>query len=261
MTASNAFPVPPFRRAAPAWVGPALLLVALTGCAGSRPHVDRALLADGGGGARNLGVAENYTIGCPDVLDVAVAGRPDLSGPRPVGPDGTIDLGPAGPVRVEGRTPPEAAARIAGQAHVPTAGVRVGVAQFNSQEVYLSGPGVGVPRAVPYRGQETVLDMLQRVGGVTPSAAPEDVYVVRSHVAEGERPEVFHIDLRGIVMKRDQHTNLRLQPFDQVHVGETRQGRLDKVLPPWLRPLYQACWGIAPLQRDASVPTRVAATG
>lgn len=224
----------------------AVLLSFLLGAVGGCAHVDRALLADRGGGVRNVGVAEHYAVGCPDVLAITVAGQLGLSGRRVIGPDGTVDLGNAGAVRVEGRTPSEAAALVARRAGVPLSDVRVHVAEFKSQVIYLAGPGVGVPRAVPYQGQETVLDVLQRVGGVTPAVAPEEVYVVRSHVAEGERPEVFHVDLRGIVMKKDQHTNLRLLPFDQIYVGETRQGKLEKCLPGWLRPLYQACWGIVP---------------
>jgi protein involved in polysaccharide export with SLBB domain len=254
MTAGFTSPVLCWRPGRPAVAALylAFLLLPLTGCAGGAPHVDQALLADRGGGPRNEGVAEHYTIGCPDVLDIAVAGHPELAGRQTIGPDGMVKLGNAGTLRVEGRTPPEAAGLIAGRLHAAPAAVQVHVTQFQSQEIFLCGQGVGVPRAVPYEGQETVLDLLKRVGGVAPAAAPEDVYVVRSHVAEGERPEVFHIDLRGIVMKKDQHTNLRLQPFDQVYVGETRQGKLDKILPPWLRPLYQACWGIAPRKKLAA---------
>jgi protein involved in polysaccharide export with SLBB domain len=195
---------------------------------------------------RGLGVAEHYAVGCPDVLEIAVAGRPDLTGRRAIGPDGQVDLGRAGSVRVEGRTPADAAACVAHQLGLATGRVRLRVAEYNSREIYLSGAGIGVPRAVPYRGQETVLDLLQRVGGITPSAAPGDVYVVRPHVAEGDRPEVFHIDLQAIVVQKNERTNLRIQPFDQVYVGESRQGKLEKCLPGWLRPVYQAVWGIAP---------------
>ena len=45
-----------------------------------------------------------------------------------------------------------------------------------------------------------MLDLLQRVGGIAPGAAPQDVYVVRSHLGEG-RPEVFHVDLDAIVLR------------------------------------------------------------
>jgi protein involved in polysaccharide export with SLBB domain len=216
----------------------------LSGCAGAQSHVDRALMAETGASARNQGVAQRYKIGCPDVLDVAVSGRPDLSRRVAVGPDGRIGFGRAGAALVEGRTPEEAAVRVAEDLGLPVQRVVVRVAEFKSREVYLSGPGIGIPRTVPYRGPETVLDVLQRMGGITPAAAPEQVYVVRSHIADGERPEVFHVDLRAIVMKNDDKTNVRLQPFDQVYVGETRQGKLDKCLPPWLRPLYQLIWGI-----------------
>jgi protein involved in polysaccharide export with SLBB domain len=238
--------LPVLFRSPPRFACLSLFLFSLLGCIGGRNHMDQALLADRGTADRNQGVAENYTLGFPDVVEVVVAGRPDVIGQQAIGPDGRINLAAAGPVRVEGQTPLEAAAFVAGKLGVPAGKVRLRVAQFKSKLVYLSGEGTGVPRAVPYRGQETVLDLLQRVGGVTPAAAPGNVYVVRSHVADGERPEVFHVDLQAIVVKKDQHTNLRLQPFDQVYVGESRQGKLNKCLPPCLRPLYQAIWGIAP---------------
>ncbi|HYV37763.1 MAG TPA: hypothetical protein VE988_18910, partial [Gemmataceae bacterium] len=106
--------------------------------------------------------------------------------------------------------------------------------------IYVIGEVIGLQRAVPYHGQETVLDLLQRTGGITPGAEPEGVYVVRSHVGDAKRPEVFHVDLRAIVIDHDERTNLRLQPFDQVHVAATRRAGLQKIMPPWLRKLGAA---------------------
>jgi protein involved in polysaccharide export with SLBB domain len=235
-------------RAGPFFLAAAVFL-SLAGCA----HVDRELLADGGQTGRNVGVDENYAVSCPDELEVTVGGQPHWSGRRPIGPDGRIEVAPNQSVRVEGRTLPEVAGQVARQAGVAAGRVQVRVSQFNSRQLYLSGPGIGIQRTVDYRGRETVLDLLQRVGGITPAAASEDVYVVRSHVADGERPEVFHIDLQAIVMKKDQKTNVRIQAFDQVYVGETRQGKLGKCLPPWLRPLYQVCWGIRPRKNPVPI--------
>ena len=62
---------------------------------------------------------------------------------------------------------------------------------------------------------------------------------VRSHLADDHRPEVFHVNLEAIVLKRDERTNVRLLPFDQVYVGETRQAVVERVVPPWFRPLYR----------------------
>jgi protein involved in polysaccharide export with SLBB domain len=194
---------------------------------------------------RSQGVAGQYHIGCPDVLEVTVEGRPEYSGRCAVGPDGRVELGPLGGVRVEGRPAEEAARLVAAEARLPAGRVQVRVAEYNSQQVYLFGAVTGLQRAVPYQGPETVLDLLQRVGGITPGAAPGEVHVVRPHVAEGRPPEVFHVDLQAILLKHDQRTNLRVQPFDQIYVGETRQSALAKCVPPCLRPVYEAVCGMA----------------
>lgn len=223
-----------------------LFLCLLAGCCLGRPHLDRALLADSGREERNLGVAERYLVACPDVLDVAVAGRPELSGRHTVQADGQIVLGPLGRLRVEGLTVPEIAARVAEETEAPPAAVRVAVAEYNSQQIYLVGAVTGLQRAVPYEGPETVLDLLQRVGGITPGAAPGEVHVLRCGVADGRAPQLYHIDLAAIVLKGDQRTNLRLQPFDQVSVGESRPSSYARCIPPCLRSVYDAIWGMRP---------------
>src|SRR5262249_14328614 len=231
------------RRGPLARGAPGLWLWLLSGGALGQPHLDQVWLADRGTAARNRGVAECYLVQCPDVLEVSVADRPDLTGHQAVGPDGRIDLGAEGRLRVEGQTVPEIARRVAREAGIQPAAVRVRVAEFNSQHIYLFGEGIGGQRAGPYQGPETVLDLLQRIGGISPGAAPNDVYVVRSRVVEDRPPEVFHINLRAILLNKDQHTNLRLQPFDQVFIGETWQASLQKCIPPCLRPLYEALCG------------------
>jgi protein involved in polysaccharide export with SLBB domain len=216
----------------------------LAGCAAQRSQVDRALSPARGPSAAAAGAVEPYAVHCPDVLQVTLADQPDLSGPRVIGADGRIDLGPLGRLRVEGQTPNEIVRRLAAQTGIAADRIHVDVTSFNSQQVYVFGQVRGLQRAVPYHGPETVLDLLQRLGGVTAGAAPHDVYVVRSHVTEGGSPEVFHINLRSIVLSSDPQTTLRLQPFDQVYVGESRQASLAKCVPPCLRPLYETICGL-----------------
>jgi protein involved in polysaccharide export with SLBB domain len=230
---------PAFRR--PRRLPALLLVLALAGCAHTRREVDRRLLA--GRGGEDPAVAAAYLVGCPDVLEVTVAGRPELACRAAVAVDGSADLGALGRLRVEGRAPARVAAEVAARAGAPAERVGVRVAEYNSQQVYLFGEVNGLQRAVAYRGPETVLDLLQRAGGLAAGAAPEDVYVIRPHLVEGTRPEVFHVDLRAIVLKGDPATNLRLQPADQVHVGETRQAKLEHCIPPWLRSLCRTLFG------------------
>jgi len=258
-----------------------LMVSLLVGCASGPPRFDQALLADQGAAVRNQGVIQAYHVFCPDVLEIRIAGRPDLSGWRAIDAEGRIDLGRFGRLRVEGRTVPQVVRLLSEESGIPPTQIQVRVAEYNSQQIYLFGqvmpvgegrgardegreikdeggriysssllhpssfnPHPSSQRAVPYHGPETVLDLLQRVGGITPGAAPNDVHVIRSRLADNKPPEVFHIDLRAIVMNHDQSTNLRLQPFDQVFVGEAKRSSLEKCLPPCLRPLYEKLCGI-----------------
>jgi protein involved in polysaccharide export with SLBB domain len=207
--------------------------------------------------ARQQGVAENYQVGCPDVLEIEAAGR-DFSGKQAVGPDGRIDLGAYGRPRVEGRTTAQIASLIAEETGASPEEVQVRVSQYCSQQLFLFGQVVGWQRTVPYQGQETVLDLLQRTGGINRGAEPSDVYVVRAHLDDGKRPEVYRVDLQAIVLKHDHRTNLRLLPDDQVYVGETRQARVERLIPPWGRPLYRA---LSNTKAEPPDPQKLADTG
>ena len=233
-----------WQSAVPMWCRLGVILYLLSGCAGPRAHMDKAVKADAGGPLRNQGVAAQYVIRCPDVLDIDIDGRPELNGRAAISPAGRLDRDDLGRVRVEGQTPAEVAQTLAKELSLPPESIQVRVVEYNSQQIYLFGEVFGQHRAVAYQGPETVLDLLQRVGGITPAAAAGDVHVIRSHVADGHDPEVFHINLKAITLEKNDKTNVRLQPFDQVYVGQTRQAVLDRCMPPWLRPIHQSLTGM-----------------
>lgn len=186
----------------------------------------------------------DYVVHCPDVLTIHVAGRPDLSGAKVIGTDGRVELGTLGRLRVEGKDVADIGLLVAQVACISPRHVTVSVAECKSQQIYLFGQVIGLQRAVPYQGQQTVVDLLQRVGGITAGAATNDVYVVRPHLGDGKQPEVFHIDLKSILAHTDEHTNIQIQPFDEIYVGETRHSRLEKCIPRWLRPVYESLCGL-----------------
>lgn len=184
-----------------------------------------------------------YTISCPDIVEIAVLGRTDVGGRYAVSAEGRINLGAAGEPRVEGETEVGLVKRVAEWLDVPPGRVRCRVAEFRSRVIYLHGPVKGPPRPIPYRGPETVLSMLQRGGGLDPGAALRSVYVVRPNVARGEQPQVFGVDLPDILYRNDPTTNVVLQPFDEIYVGETRRAVIAKALPKWMLPAYhRVCW-------------------
>lgn len=230
----------------------AALCVVQAGCR-SNPHrasVEKNLFSSPTTAAEKQAVAESYRVSCPDVLQIRVAKRPEFDAPQTVAPDGSLDLGRYGKIRVEGLTLPLVARNAADRLGVPPTAVQVRVVEFASRHLLLVGEVVGRHRAVPYQGDETVLDVLQRVGGITPGAEPTEIYVLRSHLADSlQRPEVFHVDLQSIVLKQDMKTNVRVQPYDHIHVGETRQARVEKCVPPWARPVYRGIWNMLPSTR------------
>jgi protein involved in polysaccharide export with SLBB domain len=202
-------------------------------------------------------IAENYAVVCPDVLDLVFDDFPALSGLHPVGVDGRLDLEPIGRPHVEGFTVQQINPLLADVAGVPASRVHMRIADYHGQCVYLFGEVMGLQRAVAYQGDETVLELLQRTGGITPTAAPDEVYVVRTHAGDGKRPEVIHVNLRAIVLNHDNRTNVHVQPFDQVHVGASKQAGIQKCVPPWLRPSLQQLFGWLPLpdsNRNAETP-------
>jgi polysaccharide biosynthesis/export protein len=222
--------------------GPLLWL--LTGCAGDQPLLDRACRCNHASSGPDMSAAGDYLVYCPDILELKVDSRPDFSGRRPIGPDGRIDLGPLGRMRIEGLSVSEIASEIADLLDLPPTEIHLRVAEYQSQRIYLFGQVVGFQRAVPYQGPEPVGDLLRRIGGITPGAATGSIYVVRPGLMEGRQPEVFHVDLQAILLRNDQRTNVRLQPFDQVFVGETRPFSLEKCIPPILRPIYETICGM-----------------
>jgi protein involved in polysaccharide export with SLBB domain len=189
-------------------------------------------------------VTNPYQIGFPDEIEITILDQPRLSGRRVVGPDGRIDLGNLGRLRVDGKTTAEVAAIVAEKTSMPPTAVHVAIRAYRSQQIYLVGEIRGRQRAVPYQGPERVVELLQRVGGLGSGAALGNVYLIRSHVADGQSPEVLRIDVPAIVANRDLRTNYVVQPFDEISVGETIQSSLARILPPWMAPFYQSLFGL-----------------
>jgi polysaccharide export outer membrane protein len=217
------------------------LLALVVGCAcPGRPQIEDGLRPQTAPGA----ATRQYTLACPDVVQVQIHGGPALAA-AVVEPDGCIALGAFGRVRIEGLPTTEAAERIATQADCCVNRVQVQVVAYRSRLVFLHG-GTDAPRPIDYRGPETVVELLRRAGGLDPGAAVDEVHVVRPHVAEGLTPEVFAIQLRAILDRHDSRTNIVLQPFDEIYVGELARARVARVVAPWLQPAFRAAWGLTP---------------
>jgi len=220
------------RRALPGAAVLALFLLA--GCLSSSKHDDLPAPPPD----VSIDAAAVYTIGCPDVIAIAFLDWPEVSHSARVGADGCINVGNLGKIRIEGLTAAEAAAAIAERAELSARRLRVAVIEFNSRQVLVYGAIRGEPRVVDYHGPETVVELLERIGGLAPDAAPSEIHVVRAQVGEGVPAEVLPVDLEAILEKRDERTNVRVRPLDAIYVGELPRTRIGRAVPAIIKPFY-----------------------
>jgi polysaccharide export outer membrane protein len=179
----------------------------------------------------------------PDFLMVevleALPARP-ISGVRMVRPDGTITLGYYGEVYVAGLTLPEVKEKIV--LHLrkylqddilglideldgkPIAisprdsnRVYVDVESFNTKFYYVWGD-VGLPGKYPSTGNETVLDALCVSGGLLPTAALQNIRVVRPSPPGACCQATLPVNLPAIINAGDTTTNYQLMPGDRLVV-------------------------------------------
>jgi len=187
-----------------------------------------------------------YRVACPDVLDIAFADRPAWDVYAAIDLDGRLPLESLGRPRVEGMTLDEVRSELAREAGLPIESVSANLAAPRSAHLYVNGPVRGHTRVVAYQGPEPVMDFLRRTGGLPPGSKLNQVYVVRPHIAAGRRPEVFRVDVEGVLVDQNAATNIPLRPSDQVYIGETRGSTFSRILPPWLGKAYRRVTGLLP---------------
>lgn len=181
----------------------------------------------------------------PDILIVEVletlAGRP-ITGERLVRPDGTVSLGFYGDVYVAGLTLPEVKEKIA--LHLrkwlsdealgffeedPRTGkikrihprdvstVFVDIGSYNSKVYYVQGD-VALPGRYPITGNETVFDAINNANGLMPTAAPQNIRLVRPAPPGACCEQTLPINLAAIISGGDTTTNYQLMPGDRIVV-------------------------------------------
>ena len=184
-----------------------------------------------------------HTIEPPDLILVevleALPGRP-ITGERLIYGDGTINLGWYGNLYVAGLTLDEAKEKIV--LHLrqflndealglfrenPETGkleevppsqsdrVFVDLLSNNSKYFYVYGD-VAAPGRFPITGNERVLDAIGFAGGLTPTAAPQNIRLVRPAPPGASCEQVLPINMAAIVNAGDPTTNYQLFPNDRI---------------------------------------------
>jgi len=158
---------------------------------------------------------DTYLIGPGDDLNIFVWRNPDLSTHIPVRPDGKISIPLVEDVTAIGKTPTTLAREIEDKlrAYVKDPIVTVIVSQFVgpfAQQVRVIGEAAQ-PRAIPYRRNMSLLDVVIEVGGLTRFAAGDRAMIVRNVNGKQESMRVYLDDL---VHDGDVKENVAMQPGD-----------------------------------------------
>ena len=164
-----------------------------------------------------------------------------ISGPHLVQIDGTISLGTYGRVHVAGMTIPQV--RQAVEAHLAQflldPRVSVDVQNFNSKLYYVIMDGGGLGQTVvrlPVTGNDTVLDAISQLNGLTPVSSRDRMWVSRPAPA-GECHQILPVDWRAISECGDTTTNYQLMPGDRVFVASYPLVRADSALARIISPI------------------------
>ncbi len=165
--------------------------------------------------------AYDYVIGPGDSLSIFVWRNPELSQTVPVRPDGKISVPLVEDLPVAGKTTTELAREIEKvlSTYIKDPLVTVIVSNFQgtfSRQVRVVGAATE-PKALPYRDEMTLLDVMIAVGGLTEFADGNKARLVRT---VGDRTETAVVRLDDLLRDGDISANVPVAPGDVLIIPE-----------------------------------------
>jgi len=163
-----------------------------------------------------------YQIGAGDSLTIFVWRNTELTTTVTVRPDGRISVPLINDLYVEGKSPSdlshEIETKLGEYIKDPLVTVIVGgfVGTF-PQQVRIVGQATQ-PKAIPYRANMTVLDVVIQAGGLTQFADGNNTTLVR---IEDDKPKEYRVRLDDLLKDGDITANLPLLPGDILIVPQT----------------------------------------
>ncbi len=152
------------------------------------------------------------------------ANQQGISGEHLVASDGTVNLGTYGRVRVTGLTIDEARDRIDEHLsdYLQNPNAAVDVFSYNSKTYYIILQGAGLGDRVmqfPVTGNETVLDALSNVEGLS-GASSDEIWIARPGQNIFGGPQLLTVNWEAITQLADTSSNYQIFPGDRVFVRE-----------------------------------------
>lgn len=167
---------------------------------------------------------EEYLIGPGDTLRIFVWRNPEISVTVPVRPDGKISTPLVEDMQAVGKTPTQLArdmeVRLA--AYIKSPQVSVIVTEFVGvfdEQIRVVGKAAE-PRALSYRRNMTLLDVMIEVGGLAPGAAGNRARIIRRAGTGGKEQEI-PVRIDDLINRGKIAANVRMMPGDVLIIPES----------------------------------------
>lgn len=168
---------------------------------------------------------------------LSIASVTPISGNYLVRPDGRVDLGFYGNVRVAGMTLPEAeqaiVAHLESEHEVVHPEINVDVTAYNSMTYYIISDGAGFGDAVsrlPITGHETVLDALSNIGGLPQTGSRHNVWIARPIEGDPDGAVILPVDWVAITKHGSMATNYQVLAGDRIFVKADKLTKTDNMI-------------------------------
>jgi polysaccharide biosynthesis/export protein len=170
-----------------------------------------------------------------------LSAQQQIIGEHLVGPDGKVNLGTYGRVRVVGMTMEEAQAAIQDHLsqYLQDPQIALDVIGYNSKVFYVvtQGAGLGDQVAIlPARGNETVLDAIGQIQGLQSNQSTR-MWIARPGANNCNGDQVLPVDWLAVTQRGDATTNYQLLPGDRLYVSEDKLVAVDTKLGKIISPI------------------------
>ena len=187
------------------------------------------------------------------VVSVSLAvssGAQQIVGEHLVGPDGRVNLGTYGFVYVAGLTIDDARAAIEDRLSnfLEDPKVVVDVFAYNSKKYYVVTQGGGLGDNVaefPVTGNETVLDAIARLGGIS-QVSSTNIWIARPAPNGVGCEQILPVNWEEVSRGASTATNYQLMPGDRLFIAEDPWVRFDSVVTKVTRP-FERLFGFVSL--------------
>jgi protein involved in polysaccharide export with SLBB domain len=178
------------------------------------------------------------------------SGAQQITGEHLVGPDGRVNLATYGSVRVAGLTLDQARRVIEDHLSnfLDNPQVAVDVFAYNSKTYYVITQGGGNGDDVtefPITGNETVLDAIAQLGGISPVSSTR-IFIARPAPNGVGCEQILPVNWEDISKGASTATNYQILPRDRLYIAEDPFVRFDAIVAKYTRP-FERLFGFVSL--------------